>query len=425
MRTGVLGKLAALAAGGVLAVLTAGASAQGAPPARVRTEPARLERVEQRREATGEIRASRRSSVAAREAGQVLEVLVREGDAVQAGDPLARLDTRRQEIEVRRAEAELASASALVVRRRAELKDAELDLGRIRELTERSSASRAELDNAEVAVETARAAVAEAEAEVSVAEAELADARQRLEDMAIVAPYAGRVIARMTEAGQWVREGDGVVDLVSMDGLEAWVDVPERVVDRLRDADAPITLRVEAIGREIPARLIAIVPDADRLSRTFPVRLAVEQPGDERAGEMSGGDRPDDPEALKPGMSVVALVPTGAQGEFVTVHKDAVRRDDAGEYVFYDAGGMAMAARVQRIFAFGDRVAIREGQIRPGTPVIVEGNERVFPTQPLVILNAGGEGGTQNGPGSGPAAGGADGAAGSGRGAEGGRENRG
>ena len=43
--------------------------------------------------------------------------------------------------------------------------------------------------------------------------------------------------------------------------------------------------------------------------------------------------------------------------------------------------------RVSILFAVADRMVIREGAVPPGMPLLVTGNERVFPTQPLMILN--------------------------------------
>ena len=52
----------------------------------------------------------------------------------------------------------------------------------------------------------------------------------------------------------------------------------------------------------------------------------------------------------------------------------------------FDAGGVAAVAPVQVEFAAGDRMVIREGALRPGMRVVVEGNERIFPGQPLIEL---------------------------------------
>ena len=118
------------------------------------------------------------------------------------------------------------------------------------------------------------------------------------------------------------------------------------------------------------SKIHAVVPQADALSRLFPVRLIV-----------------DDPESqLRPGMSLTAMVPTGTQAELLTVSKDAILRNAAGEYVYYNNNGTAALAPITRLFSVGSRVVIRSPLIRPGVQVVIEGNERMFPTQPMIIF---------------------------------------
>jgi len=79
----------------------------------------------------------------------------------------------------------------------------------------------------------------------------------------------------------------------------------------------------------------------------------------------------------------------------LTIPKDAVLRDDAGEYVYmavpHSVEGnpmitaQAIPARISRRFAADDRVAIRPGQVQPTSMLLIEGNERVYPTQGLVV----------------------------------------
>ncbi|MEL7484888.1 MAG: hypothetical protein AAFN41_11100, partial [Planctomycetota bacterium] len=84
------------------------------------------------------------------------------------------------------------------------------------------------------------------------------------------------------------------------------------------------------------------------------------------------------------------------------VHKDAILRNDAGEFV-YTAGPnprgeglVAMPMQISRLFAVGGRVAIRRGGLSEGTQVVIEGNERMFPMQPLMVQGEGSSGGPSN-----------------------------
>jgi RND family efflux transporter MFP subunit len=367
----------------VLAVMAWSVGVSGQPPAKVRLDGARLESVEQMRRVTGELRALRRSELATQESGLVLGLEVREGDSVEAGAVVARLDDERQRLELARLQAELEALQASVAEREAERSRAETELERVRSLRERNSASVQELEDAELDAVSASARLTRAKADVAAAARAVDLAATSLRDMTVTAPFAARVVRVMTEQGQWLATGDPVVELYATESIEAWIDVPERYIGRIAGAEGTLPPRVniaiEAIGSTLEGEIIQIIPDADPLSRLFPVRI--------RVTDGFG--------LLRPGMSVVAEVPTGTQAQTLTVHKDAILRNDAGEFVYMaipnpmapgPEGGMVGApVQVDRIFAVADRVAIRPGPVAPGAQLVVEGNERMFPMQPLEI----------------------------------------
>jgi len=354
--------------------LTLSALGQGGPPpAQVYVDRAQMMEVETRRETTGDLRPVRRAVVASREEGRVAAFDLREGQRVEEGDVLARLDDDLLRYEVDRASAQVASDEGRIEERRAELENARRDLERLEDLSDRGSARPVELDDARTQTARIAAQLAQAEADLAVARAELARADRRLRDLTIRAPFDGRVVSTMTELGEWISSGGPVAELIAVDELEVWLDVPETALELIRASDAKLMVRVDALGVEIEAPVAAIIPDVDPLSRLFPVRLAIDN-ADER---------------LAPGMSVTGLTPTGVRGNVLTVHGDAVRVDDLGEYVYYDRGGAAGVARVRTLYRVGDRVVVRPGAIEAGDRVVVEGNERLFPGQPLTILGEG------------------------------------
>jgi len=358
-------------------LITQSAIAQGGPPpAKVYLETAKLELLADSRPVTGEIRSRRTAELASQVAGLAIEVLVEDGDQVNKGQTIAKLDAQRAELLFKRAQAEILSAQALVDQRTADLQQAQRDLSRMEQLNDRGSVGPAQLDQAQTLVASRAAQLAEARADLAMSQSNLSIAKIELDDMTITAPFAGRVIRKQAEIGQWIDRGDPVCTIVSMTDLEARIDVSQSLLPALEAANGDpanrptIQIILPSVPNPLTARLHAVVPQADALSRLFPVRLAVDDPN----------------HTLRPGMSLTAMVPTGSKSELLTVSKDAILRNAAGEYVYYNNNGVAALAPITRLFSIGSRVVIRSPMIRPGVQVVIEGNERMFPTQPMRII---------------------------------------
>jgi len=362
-----------------LAASSGAAAAQptdGPPPARVRVAPALMQEVEPRREVTGELRAQKRSLVAAEESGLVVEVAVEEGDEVDAGQMLARLDRRTAELELVRRKAVVRIEEGKLHERQVEFEQAARDLRRIEGLVEKNSATQSELEDAQSEVDAWRARIEQAEAEVASAKADVALIEDRLENLMVRAPFDGVIVSQRAEAGEWLTVGDVLVEMVAYVVIDAWIDVPQEYVQRMTTGGREITIEIDAIDGSRSAPVHRVVPAADPLSRMFPVVVRLENPDG----------------ALRPGMSVVGRAPTGERRAMLTVPKDALLRDAAGAYVYFDAGGRAAVARVVPLFAIGDRQVVRSTDLSGGVQVVIEGNERLFPGQPLTIVGMDGVG---------------------------------
>ncbi|MFT5424838.1 MAG: membrane fusion protein (multidrug efflux system) [Phycisphaerales bacterium] len=364
-----------------LAVMPSLTMAQGGPPpANVRLGEVRLEQLAQRRAVTGEIVARRRATLAGQQPGLVVELKVEAGDRVKAGDVIARLDDEIAARQVDRAQAVVASAEAVVRRREAEVTEAESDLARVMELDREGTSNQGEIDGAQTRVAVVKAQLLEARAEVLSEQAELQAERKRLDDMHIDAPFSGSVVAKRTEVGEWLGLGDPVIELVADDRLEAHIDVPESMIGRLQSAtDVEITIR--AVGATVRGKVLGVVPVADAISRMFRVRIEV--PARIAQPKGPGGTQDLEDLVIRPGMSVTAMVPTSEVRDTLTIPKDAIKRGVTGEFVYYDAGGVSGVAPIVQLFAIGDRVAVRSEVLANGVRVVVQGNERMSPGQPL------------------------------------------
>ncbi len=215
------------------------------------------------RELPGSIRAAQDAEIGFEVAGRIVELAVREGQQVAAGDELARLDDRDYQ--------------AGYDQVRAALRKAQADLDRSLKIYREDPG----------AISTAKIEADRKAAEV--AEAELRKAEKALEDTVLRAPFDGLVARRLVENFQNVQAKEPVFIMQNISHLEIEVAVPERDVasaDRQLSIDE-VTERVHPRveisslpGRSFPARVKERATAADPVTRTFQVRLRFDNPED-------------------------------------------------------------------------------------------------------------------------------------------------
>lgn len=340
----------------------------GPPPASVRTGLVEVRTLQDRVRVIGRLREVRRVTVTAEVEGKITELTVNEGDTVEGGkSKIAQIDEVWANLNFKAAAADVAAAQA-------ELDQASSDLNQLEQLREAGSAKAKEVEDQQTLVASNRARL-----EAAVARRDRAEtSAQRA---TIVAPFDGAVSQTLVEVGQWVDPGDGVIEMISTGEIDALIDVPERFVNALQVGDA-VEVNIPSIGREVVGNIVSVRPDGTNASRTFPVKI--------RLPDLDG--------QLRAGMSVEAQLPISREGRFITVPRDAVLFSPGGSAVWYAAqmGGpepAAMSEPVNVLFGVGERYAVEPlpgGQhpaLTDGTQVVIEGAERLFPTQPLSVMN--------------------------------------
>jgi HlyD family secretion protein len=186
--------------------------------------------------------------VASKLPGRLTEVLVREGERVEAGNVVARLDTESLDAQLRQARAELARAEAerdhaeaLVAQRDSELEYARRELQRMQRLAAQGQfVSEESVDQARTAVRTSEAAIRAARVQV-VATAAAIEAAQasidrigvEIRDTELRAPRSGRVLYRLAEPGEVVGIGGKVLTLLDLADVYMVIYLPTSVVGRV------------------------------------------------------------------------------------------------------------------------------------------------------------------------------------------------
>lgn len=208
---------------------------------------------------TAVVRARVETDLGFRTGGKVVERLVEVGDAVQAGQALARLDPADYRLAAGAAGDQVQAASA-------EAQQAASDEARLRRLLADGSVGAADHERQKARADAAAARLDQARRQLEVA-------RNREGYATLVAPYAGVVTALRFERGQVVAEGQPVVSLARAGEREIVADLPEEWVSRVRSLTATATPWNDA---EPPAPLVLreVSPLASTQGRTFRVRYA-------------------------------------------------------------------------------------------------------------------------------------------------------
>lgn len=367
-------------------------------PVAVKTASVRSEKIVDEVSFIGTLEPNITTTVGAVVSGRVTEAAFREGDAVLAGKTvLMQLDRARREIALREREAavtraqeqweklkqgsrseEVAQRLAAVKEHRALRQRAERDFERAKRLHKDQLISLAEFQGIESAAVAAREKyesmsaalrlsrsgtrvedIAMAEAEHEQAKASLDAVAYELSRSTLPAPITGFVVKKHVEVGGWVNPGDPVAQVIDLDPVFATGPVSERKIGFLRPG-LPVTVSLDAFpGESFKGQVAQIVPLADRQSRSFPVKVRLDNP-DGR---------------LKAGMLARISVKLANDRSSVVVPKDAVVRRGANEVVFVVDTGKVREVKVRTGRRVRGLLEIAEGNLEPGEEVVILGNE--------------------------------------------------
>lgn len=221
--------------------------------------------------ASGTTRARKEAELSAKVGGTLQTVTVNEGDRVKKGQVLFTVDSAGAAIELKQAQARVASARVV-------LSGAELEYNRTRELAGENAVSAAALDNAKLALEQARAGLQQAEASVSAAQKSAGDTVVR-------SPIDGVVAKKLKQVGESVSANGSPVLLVQdLGAIEVRVQLPETELRRVR-AGAPMSVKIRAMGKNYASKIDRINPSVDDATRTIEVVGML----DNASGEIKAG----------------------------------------------------------------------------------------------------------------------------------------
>ena len=317
------------------------AIAQGAafqpPPEAVTTIVARQEEWPATLNAIGTMAAVQGVTVSADLPGTVERILFESGEAVQAGEMLAVLDTRQEQ----------AQLAAIEAQRELAL----LTFERMQGLLNEKVISAAEFDRAT--------------AEYRQTDARVGEIRAVIQRKTIRAPFSGVLGLRQVNLGQYLAGGDALVTLQSLSPIYVNFGVPQQTAGQMI-VGRPVQLTTDdSAGEEWPGRITAIDSLVDAATRNIQVQATLANPGGR----------------LRPGMFVQVEVPLGPTQSVIALPASAISYAPYGDSVFIvsemkgEDGKPYRGVRQQFVkpgAARGDQMAVLAG-INPGDEVVTSG----------------------------------------------------
>ncbi|ADO72408.1 efflux RND transporter periplasmic adaptor subunit [Stigmatella aurantiaca] len=277
---------------GVLFLGAAGITAGGLrdrPPPSVEVQLAKVHKGPITRTITGagKVQAATTVKISSSLSGDLVELLVKDGDPVKKGQVLGRIDRRRFEATVKQALASQSASKAEVQVSEVEAQRTHAEYARVKSLVEKGLASGAELEQAQAARDTADAQQAAARQRLAQASAVYEEAASNLAQTTLVSPIDGNVIELSREVGERVRGSDLSDDIVmiiaALNAMEVKIEVGEHEVVHLKPGQ-PAEVALDALdGESFQGSVVEIAQKAliknegtEAEVTTFPITVALD-----------------------------------------------------------------------------------------------------------------------------------------------------
>ncbi|GAB3033743.1 efflux RND transporter periplasmic adaptor subunit [Bowmanella dokdonensis] len=293
---------------------------------------------------TAILEAKEEAFVVARASGIIHEILVEEGDYVEKGQVLARLETERYILNLKRAEANLTGL--------------EKELSKVRDMYAKKLVSDDAFDKLTAAFDAAKA--------------DLELAKLDLSETTIRAPIAGFIAERNAKVGNLTEsfQRERMFHIVQQKDLYGVVHLPEKELPRVHNEQAA-TLSITALGNgQVNALVERISPVIDAKTGTFKVTLRV----------------PNDDNNLKAGMFAQVKLNYDTHQNATLLPRQAVLNIDDKTNVFVVKDGVAEKVQVRTGYAEGDMIEVLEG-LNGSEQVVITGHHNLKDKAPVEVVN--------------------------------------
>ncbi|HUQ89392.1 MAG TPA: efflux RND transporter periplasmic adaptor subunit [Vicinamibacterales bacterium] len=323
--------------------------------------------------------------IAPRTGGRLLDVRVKLGDRVRRGQVLAKVEDREIVEQVRQAEASQEVSKATIRQREADLKVAELNFERSKNLYQRQLLAKQALDDAESRYMAAVAQFDLSKAQLSQNDARLEELRINLQNTSVTSPVDGFVGKRSVDPGAMVNTNTAIASVVDISRLRLVANVVEKDLRMVSAGDTAV-VEVDAYpGEKFNGKIARVSPVLDPATRTASMEV-----------EIPNGDN-----KLKPGMYARVNLTIEEHNNALVIPKTAIVDYSSQRGVWVpNESDRAMFVPLKLGIENSEQIEVIEG-LAEGGKFVNNGAGAVRNNDQLMFAGAGGGNGGQGGQGRG------------------------
>jgi len=185
---------------------------------------------------------------------------------------------------------------------------------------------------------------------------------------AIRAPFEGIVLKRLTNKGEWLSPGKSVCEFASIHDVVARIAISEDLIRFVKPGER-IALHIHALNKTLTGEIDHIDPVADIKSKTFQIIIKI----------------PWFDDAIQ-NMSVTAQIPISSKMNLKMIKRDARIQNQGKDFIYQVKDGKAQLTPVQIVAFDGEYMGVDNPEIKKGMIVVIDGNDRLRPDQPVEIV---------------------------------------
>ena len=327
--------------------------AREAPPAQVVITEITQQEVSENRSFIGLLYYDRVSRISTEVSGLVESVTVREGDLIKRGSPIVTLNTEILDIDITLTKTRIDQIELRI-------QHAEKNYKRMETLYKKDGISERDYDDA---LYTFQDFLKDKQVEQKEYEKLLIQKRKSV----VRAPYDGIILEKNIDSGDWVQQGKQLVRIGSTEDLFIKVPVAETLLRHVTVGEQ-VPVIINAFDTKINGIISDIDPTADAKTKNIFLKIRI-PPMDKVAENMSAS----------------VYIPTSKKHLLSIIPRDALIKFQGKDFVYTVKEDKAAILPVNIVTYLGDSVGADNPYFTEGMPIVIEGNERLQPDQPVVI----------------------------------------